>query len=97
MNDFHTPAQLAKDYPVSKSTIYSACQDGLLPYYRVPAKRGKYLIELSDFLSWLESNRREAGDAPDDEQLSIIRWRPSWRLRACSCAAWRGDRSAARW
>jgi hypothetical protein len=59
-----TPAQLAKHYPVSRSSIYSACQDGLLAHYRLPAKkrrRGKYLIKESDFLAWLESNRHEAG------------------------------------
>lgn len=63
-----TPAQYAKKYPVSRSTIYSACQDGLLAHYRVPAKRGKkgkYLIAESDFVAWLESNRREAsGETP---------------------------------
>ncbi len=59
-----TPAQLAKKYPVSRSTLYSACADGLLAHYRLPAKkksRGKYLIKLSDFLAWLEANRHEAG------------------------------------
>ena len=60
-----TPAQLADKYPVSRSMIYSACQEGLLPHYRVPAKRGargKYLIAESDFLAWLESNRHESDD-----------------------------------
>ena len=59
-----TPVQLAKKFPVSRSSIYSACQDGLLSHYRVPAKRGKkgkYLIKLADFEAWLESNRHEAG------------------------------------
>ncbi len=62
-----TPAALAAKYPVSRSTIYSACKDGLLAHYRVPAtrgKRGKYLIKEEDFLAWLEGNRHEAGDAP---------------------------------
>jgi hypothetical protein len=59
-----TPAQLAGKYPVSRSTIYSACQEGLLAHYRLPAKkgaRGKYLVKETDFLAWLESNRHEAG------------------------------------
>jgi excisionase family DNA binding protein len=63
-DELRTPAQLAKEYPVSKSTIYSACQDGLLPHYRVPSRkgvRGKYLIKLADFLAWLESNRKAGG------------------------------------
>lgn len=29
---FLTPAQIAGKYPVSKSTVYSACQDGLIPH-----------------------------------------------------------------
>jgi hypothetical protein len=67
VSDFLTPAQLVAKYKnaVSRSTIYSACQDGMLTHYRVPAKkgaRGKYLIKESDFLSWLESLRR--GDVP---------------------------------
>ena len=62
--EFWTPAELAGSYPVSKSLIYGACQTGLLPHYRIPAKRGargKYLIKIEDFLAWLESNRHEGG------------------------------------
>ena len=73
---FLTPAQLAKKYPVSRSTLYSACQDGLLPHYRVPAKRGKrgkYLIKESDFLAWLEENRHEGAAADDDGELTFLR------------------------
>ena len=73
---FLTPAQIADQYPVSKSTIYSACQDGLLPHYRLPARRGrrgKYLIKVADFLAWLEAHRREAGNAEDDGPLTHIR------------------------
>lgn len=75
MSEFLTPAQLAKDYPVSKSTLYSAMKDGLLPFYRIPSKRGargKYLVKLSDFLSWLESNRHEGG-ATEDGELTFLR------------------------
>lgn len=71
-----TPSQLAKKYPVSRSTIYSACQDGLLSFYRLPSKkgtRGKYLIRESDFVVWLESNRHEAGEPEAEEGLKIIR------------------------
>ncbi|WP_439621948.1 helix-turn-helix domain-containing protein [Gemmata sp.] len=60
------PAWYAEHYPVSLSTLYSACQDGLLAHYRIPAKkgkRGKYLIKLSDFITWLESYRHEAGES----------------------------------
>lgn len=67
-----TPLQISKKYPVSRSTLYEACQDGL-PHYRVPArrgKRGKYLIKESDFLLWLESFRRE-GAYPDDDDLEF--------------------------
>ena len=73
---FLTPSQLVTKYPVSRSTIYSACQDGLLAFYRIPAKRGKrgkYLIKECDFLAWLEENRHEAGDAGDDGELTHIR------------------------
>lgn len=59
-----TPIQLADLYPISRSTIYSACQDGLLPHYRVPARkgtRGKVLIAEADFLTWLAGHRHEAG------------------------------------
>ena len=66
-----TIAQLTLKYPVSKSTLYSACQEGLLPHYRIPAKKGakgKYLIKLADFLAWLESNRHE-GDTEDEQEV----------------------------
>lgn len=62
--DLKTPAQLAATYPVSRSGLYAACVDGLLPHYRIPSKsgkRGKYLISEADFLAWLESNRHEGG------------------------------------
>lgn len=65
---FLTPAQIAKKYPVSRSTVYGACTDGLLPHYRVPSRkgaRGKVLIKEDDFLAWLESNRHEAGEVRD--------------------------------
>jgi excisionase family DNA binding protein len=71
-----TPAGLAKKYPVSRSTLYSACQEGLLPHYRLPAKkgkRGKYLIKESDFLAWLESNRHEAGRGASVPLVHITR------------------------
>jgi excisionase family DNA binding protein len=68
-----TPAQLAKKYPISRSTIYSACQGGLLPFYRVPARngaKGKYLIDEADFLAWLARNRHEAGaSVPPDRPV----------------------------
>ena len=70
-----TPAQLAAQYPVSRSTIYSACLSGLLAHYRVPAKkgkRGKYLIKLEDFEKWLEGNRRDATEPQDEEQLTYL-------------------------
>ena len=59
-----TPAQLAAQHPISRSMIYCACQDGLLPHYRVPAKkgaRGKVLVAESDFLAWLESHKHGTG------------------------------------
>jgi len=63
-NDLKTPAQLSEKYPVSRSSLYGACADGLLPHYRIPSKkgsRGKFLISEADFLAWLEANRHEAG------------------------------------
>ncbi len=79
MNDFLTPAQIAKKYPVSRSTIYSACAAGLLSHFRIPSRRGrkgkgKYLIREADFLAWLESNRHEAG-AGEAVPLSHIKIR----------------------
>ncbi|MDB5306079.1 MAG: hypothetical protein JWO38_281 [Gemmataceae bacterium] len=62
--EFLTPAQLAKRFPIARSSVYAACQAGLLTHYRLPAKkgaRGKYLVKLSDFVAWLESNRHDAG------------------------------------
>lgn len=55
-----TPAQIAADYLVSRSTVYAACRAGLLPHYRVPAKkgaRGKYLVKEVDLLAWLDTLR----------------------------------------
>lgn len=61
MSDLMTPADLAAKYPwASRSTLYSAMKDGLLPYYRLPSglgKKGKYLIKESEFVGWVESNR----------------------------------------
>lgn len=60
--DLMSPAQLSAKYPVSRSSLYGACADGLLPHYRIPSKkggRGKCLISEADFLAWMESNRRE--------------------------------------
>jgi excisionase family DNA binding protein len=57
-----TIAQVAMKYPVSKSLLYSACQEGLLPHYRVAGKkgcRGKYLLKEEDVLAWLESQRHD--------------------------------------
>ena len=73
---FLTPAQLAEKYPISRSTLYSACQEGLLPHYRIPAKRGsrgKYIVKESEFLAWLEANRQESMDLADDGDLRHIR------------------------
>lgn len=73
---FLTPAQLAEKYPISRSTLYSACQEGLLPHYRIPAKRGsrgKYIVKESEFLAWLETNRQESLDLADDGELQHIR------------------------
>jgi len=75
-DDFRTPAQLVLMYPVSLSTIYSACQEGLLAFYRLSAKRGKrgkYLIRLADFLAWLEANRHEVGEVEEDGPLQHIK------------------------
>lgn len=72
---FLTPVQLAEKYPVSLSTIYSACLGGLLAHYRIPAKkgkRGKYLIKHGDFLAWLEANRHEATVPREDEDLKYL-------------------------
>ena len=72
---FLTPAQLAEKYPISRSTLYSACQEGLLPHYRIPAKRGsrgKYIVKESEFLAWLEANRQESLDLADDGELQHI-------------------------
>lgn len=63
-SEFLTPMQLSVVYPISRSTIYAACSAGLLPHYRLPARagsRGKYLIRLPDFMSWIEGHRHEGG------------------------------------
>lgn len=66
-----TPVQIAERYPLSKHTVYAACQGGLLTHYRIPSKkgnRGKYLIAEADFLAWLESNKRVAGEVVTEEE-----------------------------
>ena len=63
-DNFVTPSQLAAKYPVSRSTIYSACRAGLVTHFRVPSRKGskgKYVIRESDFLAWLDRNKHEAG------------------------------------
>jgi Helix-turn-helix domain len=73
---FLTPADIAGNYPVSRSALYAACRDGLLPYYRVPSRkgaRGKYLIKEEDLLAWLESLRIEGCGPEDDGPLEHIR------------------------
>lgn len=53
-------AVVARRYGVSRSTIYTACLEGTLPHYRVPAKpgaRGKYLVREADVAAWIESFR----------------------------------------
>lgn len=67
MDDLLSIAALAGKYPVSKSLIYAACQGGLIPHYRIPArngKRGKYLIREGDFMAWLEQHRVDKAAAP---------------------------------
>src|SRR5687767_8792759 len=63
-HDFLSPASLVKKYTfVTRSALYAAMKDGLLPFYRLPSRkgaRGKYLIKESEFLAWLEGNRHEA-------------------------------------
>jgi len=62
VSDLHPPAYYAENYPLSRSLLYSAMKDGLLPFFRVPSKRGargKYLIKEADFLAWLQGNRHE--------------------------------------
>jgi excisionase family DNA binding protein len=82
--DLLTPAQLAAKYPVSLSTLYSACKDGLIPHYRVPARKGrkgkgKYLIKEEDFVAWLEKNKlggEEEKQAPPPTPVTTPRPRP---------------------
>lgn len=71
-----TIAALAAKYPVSKSTLYAACRDGMIPHYRVPSRKrdgkarsaGKYLIDEADFLNWLRGNRVEGqGSQPPSQ------------------------------
>jgi hypothetical protein len=53
-----SPAEIDAKYSISRSTVYAACRAGMLPHYRVPAKkgaRGKYLVREVDFLAWLET------------------------------------------
>ena len=71
MTDLHPALYYAERYPLSLSTLYSAMQEGLLPYYRVPSRRGargKYLIREADFLAWLASLRVE-GALVDEGRL----------------------------
>lgn len=75
MSDLFPPAHYAENWPVSRSTLYGAMKDGLLPFYRLPSRRGrkgKYLIKMADFLAWLESNRHEGG-TDEEGPLAIIR------------------------
>lgn len=53
-----SPAGIDAKYSISRSTVYAACRAGMLPHYRVPAKkgaRGKYLVKEVDLLAWLET------------------------------------------
>lgn len=53
-----SPARITRRFDVSRSTVYTACRSGLLPHYRVPARkgaRGKYLIKEADLQAWLEA------------------------------------------
>jgi hypothetical protein len=53
-----SPGDITAKYAISRSTVYAACQSGLLDHYRVPARRGakgKYLIREADLVGWLES------------------------------------------
>ena len=74
--DFRTPAQLAEKYTwTSRSAIYGAMKDGLLPYYRFPSgkgKKGKLLVKEAEFLAFVESTRTEGAQA-DDGPLRHIR------------------------
>jgi len=76
MMNLLTPAQLVEKYTfLSRSAVYGACRDGLLSFYRIPSghgKRGKYLINEADFLTWLESLHHVNG-VEGDEPLTHIR------------------------
>jgi hypothetical protein len=70
-----TIAQVAMKYPVSKFLLYSACQEGLLPQYRVVAKkgrRGKYLLKEEDVVAGLEAQRHEAVVIQEDGPLKYL-------------------------
>jgi hypothetical protein len=60
---------------VSRSTLYSAMHDGLLPHFRVPSKRGargKILVDEADFLAWLVTLKHEGGQL-DDGELTFLK------------------------
>jgi excisionase family DNA binding protein len=76
-----TIAQVAMKYPVSKSLLYSACQEGLLPHYRVAGKkgcRGKYLLKEEDVVAWIEAQWHDDGASVP---LPVVTPQPSRHLQ----------------
>lgn len=62
-----SPAKISTEYLISRSTVYAACRSGMLPHYRVPAKkgaRGKYLVKEVDLLAWLETLKSAGESSP---------------------------------
>ena len=78
MDTLLTPLELAKRFPISRSTIYAACRDGTLVHYRVKARKesgGKYLISLLAFEAWLETQKVEGPRATPTPALPPTRFR----------------------
>jgi hypothetical protein len=81
--DMLTPGVVAKQYSVSRSTLYAACRTGQLPHYRVPARKGgwgKYLFRSADVLHWLDALRigGAGGSAtPSASASAPASWRPA--------------------
>ncbi len=74
-----SPAKISTEYSISRSTVYAACRSGMLPHYRVPARKeakGKYLVKEVDLLAWLET-LKSAGEATTPSASAPASSRPA--------------------
>ena len=59
---FLTPKQASKLYPLSLSLLYQLCDERRIPHFRIGGKgrRGKLLLAPRDIERFIEENRVEA-------------------------------------